>query len=143
MLTSANSANAGNYAAPAGGQLPGAEPPLPARAIDLEADTPEPDAWPPSRERLIQLVESTWPEDPVTAVRVLVCESTAGENPETYSLSAANGGPMQLNKLTWEPFFSANFGWDWEALVVDPHLHMRAARIVFDRGGGWTPWRCF
>lgn len=101
-----------------------------------------PEPWPPGRERLIELVKATWPEDPWTATRVLECESRAGTHADTYSVTAANGGPMQLNRYTWEPFFAANYGWSWEQVVTDVPIHLQAARIIYDRSKGWGPWRC-
>jgi hypothetical protein len=108
----------------------------------LEPDAPEPEP-PLTPDRLIALVRQTWPEDPETATRILVCESHAGQDAATYDVDAANGGPMQLDRYTWAPFFLANYGWTWDQVVNDVHVHLQAARIVYDRAGGWTPWRCF
>ena len=102
---------------------------------------PEPEP-PLTSERLIQLVQETWPEDPDTAVRILVCESHAGDDPRTYDLEAPNGGPMQLDRYTWAPFFAEGYGWTWEQLVTDVHVHLLASRIIYDRAGGWSAWRC-
>lgn len=108
----------------------------------LAAPEPPPPPVVPTRERLIALAQATWPHDPETAVRILVCESQAGDHPDTFSLEAENGGPMQLNRSTWEPYFAAMNGWTWEQLVTDEAIHFQAARIIYDRAGGWAPWRC-
>jgi len=97
---------------------------------------------PPATEHVVALAIETWPEDPVRATRVLYCESRAGQDPRTYDTEAANGGPYQLNRDVWAPFFQARFGWTWETVVKDVDVHMRAARIVYERGGGWDPWAC-
>lgn len=47
---------------------------------------------------------------------------------------------MQLERQTWEPFFAELRGWTWEQLARDLTAHFDAARIVFDRAGGWGPW---
>jgi hypothetical protein len=107
----------------------------------IVAELPPPPE-PLTRDRLIQLVAANWPEDPDTAVRILICESQGGEHPDTFSLEAANGGPMQLNRFTWEPYFAARTGWTWEQIVADIDIHLQAARIIYDRAGGWEPWRC-
>lgn len=112
--------------------------------LDADATAAPPAApRPPTRERLLELVRSTWPEDPGNAARILICESQAGEHPDTYLLDAANGGPMQLSRDTWAPFFEARYGWSWERVVTDADTHLRAARIVYDRASGWSPWRCY
>jgi hypothetical protein len=71
-----------------------------------------------------------------------MCESRAGEHPDTYSLTRANGGPMQINRVTWERFFRVNHGWTWEQVVTDIDIHLQAARIIYERSRGWSPWRC-
>jgi hypothetical protein len=95
-----------------------------------------------TRDRLIEMVQATWPEDPSTATRILICESDAGDDPDTYDVTAANGGPMQLDRYTWAPFFAEGYGWTWDQVVTDVQLNLQAARVVYDRARGWSPWRC-
>jgi hypothetical protein len=97
---------------------------------------------PLTHDRLIQLVQETWPEDPDTAVRILICESHAADDDKTYDVDAANGGPMQLDRYTWAPYFEANYGWSWDQVVNDIPIHLQAARLVYDRAEGWGPWSC-
>ena len=102
------------------------------------------DGWRwPSRSEVEARVRASWPEDPETAVRVATCESDVGEHPTTYALDAENGGPMQLNRATWEGYFWERYGWSWERVVTDLDIHFAAAREVFERGGGWFPWSCW
>jgi hypothetical protein len=49
---------------------------------------------------------------------------------------------MQLDRYTWEPFFESGYGWSWEQVVTDIHIHLRASRIIYDRAGSWSAWRC-
>jgi hypothetical protein len=104
---------------------------------------PSPEPEPLTPERILALVQAAWPEDSVRAARILMCESKAGAHEDTFSLSAPNGGPMQLNRFTWEPYFEANFGWTWEQIVTNIDVHLLAARHIYDRAGGWSPWRCY
>jgi len=95
------------------------------------------------KDRLIALVQAAWPEDPATATRILICESQAGEHADTFSVDAPNGGPMQLNRDTWAGYFQELYGWTWEQVVTDIGVHLKAARVIYDRAGDWTPWRCY
>lgn len=97
---------------------------------------------PLSHDRLIELVRQTWPDDPDGAARILICESHAGDDSKTWDVDAPSGGPMQLDHFTWAPYFEANYGWTWNQVVTDIHIHLQAARIVYDRAGGWEPWSC-
>ncbi|HEY7270372.1 MAG TPA: hypothetical protein VH951_11140 [Dehalococcoidia bacterium] len=104
---------------------------------------PAPAVEPPlTRDRMIELVRETWPEDPDRATRILLCESGAGDDPGTYDLDAPNGGPMQISHYTWAAYFHDGFGWEWQQVVDDIHIHLAAARIIYDRAGGWSAWRC-
>jgi hypothetical protein len=116
-----------------------AEDPLP----EAPPETPEVPVWPPARETVIAAVMAAWPEDPATAVSVLLCESDAGQHPDTYDLEADNGGPMQINWWTWHAYFQEGHGWAWEQVVTDLGIHLQASRIIYDRAGGWFPWSCW
>ena len=83
-----------------------------------------------------------WPEDPEGARRIVMCESHAGQDVRTYDLDAANGGPFQISSAVWAAYFEANYGWKWETVVRDLDVHMRAARVIYDEAGDWSPWRC-
>ena len=55
---------------------------------------------------------------------------------------------MQLERVWsadgwgWGAFFEQNYGWTWEEVVRDLDIHFRAARIVWERCGGFAgPWR--
>jgi hypothetical protein len=85
-------------------------PLAPEDASAAPSEAPAPQWWPPSPNFLIELAQVTWPEDQPTAVRILDCESKAGTHEDTYLLEANNGGPMQINRETWRPFFEANYG---------------------------------
>ncbi len=141
FLGSTDSAHAAAPELPAAGTTATQTPPLTLELRDEDASAPA-EAWPPTSERLLEWAQATWPEDPRTAVRILLCESKAGQDGETYLLEAANGGPMQLNQYTWAPFFEANYGWTWGQVVTDMDIHFRAARVIYDRARGWSPWRC-
>lgn len=90
-----------------------------------------------------QAIREAFPEDPETAVRVAKCESGLGSHPQTYNLAAANAGPMQINRGTWEGYFLRKYGWTWEQVVFDLGKHLQAAREIYDRAGGWSPWSCY
>jgi hypothetical protein len=96
---------------------------------------------PPPREVVIEFVRATFPEDPDTAEQIVRCESGAGQHPRTYDLEASHAGPMQLARSVWEPYFEAHYGWSWETVVTYLPVHMRAARIVWERGS-WAAWEC-
>lgn len=49
---------------------------------------------------------------------------------------------MQINKATWADFFEREYGWPWAQVVLDDVTNFQAARIIYDRAGGWTPWAC-
>jgi hypothetical protein len=85
-----------------------------------------------------------WPDsERANAYAVEGCESTHGEDPETYNLNAPNGGVMQINKAVWADYFWETEGWTWEEIVLNDVTNHRAARIIFDRAGGtWQPWSC-
>jgi len=69
------------------------------------------------------------------------CESGHGTDPATYDLTAAHGGPLQISKATWEPFFAGR--WTWEQIVTDPDIHYQAAYIIWERAGRtFSPWGC-
>lgn len=89
-------------------------------------------------------MRATWPDGQAQAVAVATCESHLGQDVATYDLEDENGGPMQLNRATWKPFFeAAPYHWPWERVVRDLATHFAAARIVFDRSSGWGPWSCY
>lgn len=141
MFTSADHAAASP--APVASDLTVSSAPSPIIVIEPPPLLLAPEPEPLTRERIILMVEETWPEDPRTAVRILECESKSGDHADTFSLEAANAGPMQLNQATWRPFFEIGYGWSWEQVVTDIATHLRAARIIYDRASGWGPWRCY
>src|SRR6188508_3616669 len=57
------------------------------------------------------LAESTWPDDANAALSVLHCESSMGRNPDAWDTAAPDGGPYQINRISWEQFFRALNGW--------------------------------
>lgn len=83
---------------------------------------------------------AAWPEQPLKAIDVSLCESGLGRHPNTFNLEAAHGGPFQIGKATWADWFLVNYGWTWEQVVMDPAIHVAAARIIYDRSSGWSPW---
>lgn len=81
-----------------------------------------------------------WPEQPLKAVDVALCESGLGRHPNTFNLGALHGGPLQIAESVWADWFLENYGWPWELVVTDPETHAHAARIIYDRSGDWSPW---
>jgi hypothetical protein len=110
-------------------------------AVSDYVHTPAPEP-PLTRDRLVSMVRQTWPEDPDRAESILYCESHAGDDPATFSLETPNGGPMQISRYTWEDYFLVNYSWDWRQIVQDVTVHLLAARVIYDRAGGWSAWRC-
>jgi hypothetical protein len=49
---------------------------------------------------------------------------------------------MQIEQSVWRSYFEA-LGWDWHAVIHDLDTHFRAARHIYDRAGGFTPWSCY
>ena len=94
----------------------------------------------PEQQVWADLICAAWPEQPVKAINVGLCESGLGRHPDTFRLEAVHGGPFQIARSVWEPWFLANFGWTWEQVVIDPSIHVWASRIIYDRSGGWSPW---
>jgi hypothetical protein len=71
------------------------------------------------------------------------CESGHGTDPGTYDLTAENGGRLQLNRATWEPFFLETEGWTWDQIVLDDEVNLHAASIIWERSGQtWDQWSC-
>lgn len=103
----------------------------------MRASQPAPEAV------LLKALRSTWPADLPEAKRILWCESRNGLDPDAWDLSRPDGGPMQLNRETWEPYFEEKYGWTWEQVVFDVNIHFQAAREVYDRTGGWARWTCY
>lgn len=112
------------------------------------AGAPEPDTLSPGcpvlayevQNRFAPYVCAAWPEQPLKAIDVALCESGLGRHPDTFRLDAIHGGPFQIARSVWAPWFAAHYGWSWEQVVTDPAIHVRAARIIYDRAGGWAPW---
>ena len=102
---------------------------------------------PPDAAIVRALAVATWPEDPATALRVLRCESSDGQHPRTYSLDAAHAGPLQIARAVWEPYFLQTRGWSWADVVGVGagrlQTHFAAAREIYDRARGWSPWSCY
>ena len=96
----------------------------------------------PPPDQILESVRRHWPEDADAAEAVLRCESSAGADPGTWDLSEADGGPMQINRRTWEKFFYKKYGWTWRQVVLDLETHLQAAREIYDRAGGWDDWTC-
>ena len=97
---------------------------------------------PPLPETLVERVRSRFPEDPDTAENILRCESRAGADPDAWDLSQPDGGPMQINRATWEDVLYEDYGWTWSQVVFDLPTHLRAARVIYERAGGWEDWSC-
>jgi len=81
-----------------------------------------------------------WPAELWPAVAAVEqCESSGGADPLTWDMSRSQSGRMQLDRATWEPYFSER-GWTWEQIIFDQTIHFCAAYEVYQRGGGWGPW---
>ena len=95
---------------------------------------------------LVELICRAWPEQMAKAVAVAKCESDLGRHPDTYRLDRPHGGPFQLSRQWsadgdgWERYFREKYGWSWDQVVTDVIIHVAAAREVYDRSGGWSPW---
>lgn len=110
------------------------------------------DAWSwPTEAEVRALVVATWPEAADRALAVARCESGMGQHPRTFDLDASSGGPMQIERYWtnpdgtvggWGPYFERTYGWTWEQVVRDLPTHFRAARIIYERAGGFGPWTC-
>ena len=103
----------------------------------------------PIQQLYADLICQVFPEQPLKAINVGLCESGLGRHPDTFRLDALHGGPFQI-AYRWQPggpgidgwgeFFLANYGWTWEQVVTDPTIHVAAARVIYDRSGSWAPW---
>ena len=97
----------------------------------------------PSPQAIVAAVRATWPEDAEAAQGVLWCESRDGADPDAWKPEREDGGPMQINRATWENYFLTKYGWRWDQIVFDLQINLKAAREVFDISGGWRAWTCF
>jgi hypothetical protein len=88
------------------------------------------------------LAESAWPENTAAALNILHCESRTGKDPKAWRTDAPDGGPYQINRVSWERFFRDRYGWSWEQITRDPAINTAAARIIYDRTGDWSAWSC-
>lgn len=95
---------------------------------------------------LVELICRAWPEQMAKAVAVATCESDLGRHPDTYRLDTLHGGPFQLARqwsadgAGWERYFGEKYAWSWDQVVTDVVIHVAAAREIYDRSGGWSPW---
>ena len=93
-------------------------------------------------EGLQELAMATWPEDQASALIILACESSMGEDPDAWRTDRPDGGPYQINRESWERFFFERHGWTWDEITYDPVINTAAARIIYDRTGDWSAWTC-
>lgn len=97
----------------------------------------------PRLDAILDGAARAWPEQPGKAQRVAVCELGAdvatGAYPAAvvFDLSAVHGGPMQIARAVWLPYFAPL---TWPQLVQDLETHFAAARAIYDLAGGWSPW---
>ena len=132
-----------------GGALPGL-PPAPhgslASAAQVAATIPsfDPGGWayaarsgPLSELELRALLaEAGWSEALIPeALAVIHCESRG--DPAAVS-PTEDYGLLQLNALTWTAFF----GFESPTAFLEPLVNLRAALVIYERGGGWGPWVC-
>ena len=96
----------------------------------------------PPPEVIVSAVRLLWGKDADRAEAIVHCESRAGADKDTWNVSAPDGGPMQINRSTWEPYFKTKYGWTWEQIVLDLEIHLRAAREIYDLAHGWGDWEC-
>jgi hypothetical protein len=96
----------------------------------------------PSPEEIVRSVRLNWPNDPDVAEAILRCESRAGADPDTWDLANPDGGPMQINRATWETYFFNKYGWTWERVAFDLQTHLLAAREIYEKAHGWDDWSC-
>jgi hypothetical protein len=88
------------------------------------------------------LAESAWPDNAAGALNILHCESRTGLDPKAWRTDAPDGGPYQINRVSWETFFRDRYGWTWDQITHDPVINTQAARIIYDRTGDWSAWSC-
>jgi hypothetical protein len=54
---------------------------------------------------------------------------------------------MQIEKSVWAPYFAQARGWTWADVIGigggGLAVHFRAAREIYDRARGWSPWACY
>jgi hypothetical protein len=96
----------------------------------------------PSPDVVIAAVRLRWGKDADTAESIVQCESRAGADKDTWDLAAPDGGPMQINRATWEAHFQQKYGWTWEQIVLDLETHLQAAKDIYDQAQGWKDWTC-
>jgi hypothetical protein len=96
----------------------------------------------PPPEAIVAAVRLLWGKDADRAEAIVQCESRAGADKDTWDVSAPDGGPMQINRSTWEAYFWRRYGWTWEQIVLDLQIHLQAAREIYDLADGWADWEC-
>ena len=94
----------------------------------------------PALQAIAAAIVAAWPEQPAKALAVGACESSGGRDPRTWDMTRVHSGPLQIARAVWERYFLERYGWSWEEIVMDPVIHARAAREIYDRAGGWSPW---
>lgn len=88
---------------------------------------------------MVNLIRSTFPEDPHTAIAVAKCES--GLNPNAYNPTnrdgSTDGGLWQINSTHDQTLDSMGLN-KW-----DPEDATKFARYLYDSSGGWNDWVCY
>ena len=93
-------------------------------------------------DRLIRLVQHTWPLNRSAPLYVLYCESRTGLDPDAWRTDTADGGPFQINRETWERFLLDRYSWSWEQVALDVQTNVAAARVIYDQTGDFSAWSC-
>ena len=90
----------------------------------------------PPESEILDLIHALWAE-PQWATAECIARHESGLGTNLVPSETDDWGVFQLNRPTWQPFFMA-LGWGWNPLEAE--WNIAAARVVYDRAGGWSPW---
>jgi hypothetical protein len=98
-----------------------------------------------SRERIIEEIHNTFPEDPDTAVKIAYCESGLRADIQSHHILSygreRSFGIFQAHEPDWAATADRLGLYDWR---TDPKDNIALARYIYDSAGKrWTPWSCY
>jgi len=98
-----------------------------------------------SRERIIEEIRNTFPEDPDTAVRIAKCESGLVADIQSQHILSygqeRSFGVMQVHEPVWKHHADRLGLPNWR---TDPGENLKLARFIYESAGKrWTPWSCY
>lgn len=99
-----------------------------------------------TKERIIQEIEKTFPEDPATAIKIAKCESELDADIQSYHINSQGNrepsfGIFQIHSPDWH---NTAIRLGYENYKTDPGDNIAMARYIYEQAGKrWTDWSCY